>query len=205
MPPRRYLSQALSGLTIGPMVQLTPEFDLPYPEPTDNVNLWEHIQALAEAVEAAAPLTRPLVRLEQKTAQTGLATGDHVLTFGTGSEAVDTHSFHSESVNTSRVTPDKPGWYRVDVKPIMAFSTTISYISSFVRKNGAVYERTGNLKPTTSNAVNTGGPRLSSMVPANGSSDYFEVGVSFTASANQATNDTAGSQSVMQVEYLGPL
>jgi hypothetical protein len=146
---------------------------------------------------------KPLVRMIQATAQTGLLTGvDTILTFTT--EDIDTHGFHDPVTNNTRITPSVAGYYRIDVKPVYAFSTTITSMNTFFRKNGSVVERSGNMKPASTN-VNQANTPLTAISSANGSTDYFEGGTNFTGSANQATNGVVGSQSTIQVEFIRPL
>lgn len=155
--------------------------------------------------DVADAIFRPLVRLVQQAAQTGLASGANtVLTFGAGSEDIDTHNWHDTAVNNTRVTPTKAGYYKVTVMPVFAFSTTITSLNSFIRKNGSIVQRSGNVKPASTN-VNTGAPQLSMILTANGTTDFFEGGVTFAGSANNDTNAVAGAASTFEVEYLRPL
>lgn len=148
----------------------------------------------------------PICKLVQQASQTALVSAaDTVLTFGTSSEEIDTHNFHDESTNNTRVTPSTAGYYRLMVTGTYQFSTTITAAHCFVRKNGTVVERTGNTKPNGTNNINTTAGVLYTVLTANGSTDYFEAGVNFTGTANQATNATAGSQSRFLVEFMRPL
>lgn len=158
--------------------------------------------------DVADAINPPITKLVQQVAgqQTALATGaDTVLTFGAGSEEIDTHNYHDTVTNNSRVTPTKAGYYEIEIRPIYAFSTTITAVGTFVRKNGAVVERSGNQKPNGTNNVNTAAPTLETVLACNGTGDYFEAGTTFTGTANQATNNVAGSLSVFIVRYLRPL
>jgi hypothetical protein len=151
---------------------------------------------------------RPLVRLIQQTSQTGNASGGNlVLTFGAGSEDIDTHGYHDEVTNNTRVTPLIAGYYRIVVKPVLAASTTITSVNAYVRKNGSAIERSGNHKPSATSATNTaGGIALEAWLTANGTTDYFEGGVTaLTSAGTWDTNGTAGSTSTLQVEFMRPL
>lgn len=157
------------------------------------------------ALQAASTL-KPVVKLVQQPAsnQTGLTSGsDTILTFGTSSEEIDTHNWHDVAVNNTRITIGT-GWggvYRIDIKPIMLFSTTITSINSCLRKNGANYERSGNTKPNATANVNTAATPLSTTVTL-AAGDYIEAVVTFVAGANQATNSSAGSTCTFQLEFL---
>lgn len=178
-----------------------------YPASTADTAIWLHFQELATDIDADVDALAkiPVVRLVQQAAQTALTTGtDTVLTFGTGTEEIDTHGFHSETTNNSRITPNKPGIYEFTVKPVYAASNTIQSMNTFLRKNGGTYERSGNLKPATI-AVNQASTPLITLVAANGTTDYFEAGTTFGGTANQATNAVGGSTSVFQCKYIRPL
>ena len=153
---------------------------------------------------AAKTTGRLVCKLVQQVAgqQTALTTAtDIVLTFGASSEEIDTHNAHDTTTNNSRITPTVAGIYRVDIKPILAFSTTITSIGTALRKNGTVVERTGNHKPNATANVNIGAPQFSTMIAMNGTTDYLEAVVFFVASANQATNNVAGSTCTFTVTY----
>lgn len=178
-----------------------------YPSSTSDTAIWLHFQDMAGDIDADVDAVAkiPVVRLVQQAAQTGIATGvDTVLTFGAGSEEIDTHGFHSETTNPSRITPNKPGIYEFTVKPVYAASSTIQSMNTFLRKNGGTYERSGNLKPA-SIGVNQASTPLTVLVAANGTTDYFEAGTQCGNTANQATNAVAGSTSVFQCKYVRPL
>lgn len=153
----------------------------------------------------AATTGKPVVKLVQQAAanQTALASAtDQVITFGSGSEEIDTHNWHDVSSNTSRITIGT-GWagvYRVDIKIIMAFSTTITSINSCLRKNGANLERSGNTKPNATANVNVAATPLSTLVTL-AAGDYIEAVTTFVASANQATNNSAGSTCTFQLAF----
>lgn len=150
--------------------------------------------------------SRPICRLAQQTGQTGNATGTTLtLTFGTGSETVDTDGMHSESVNNTRITPVKPGWYRVVVQPILAFNANITGCHSAALKNGVVQQRSGNHRPNNT-SINAGAMPLEVWMTANGTTDYFEAAVqAATSSGTWDTNAAAGSQSTFMVEFLRDL
>jgi hypothetical protein len=161
----------------------------------------------ADTIDIAAATTgRPVVKLVQQagSSQTGLATAtDAAITFGSGSEEIDTHNWHDVSTNNTRITIGT-GWggvYRVDIKIIMAFSTTITSINACLRKNGSNLERSGNTKPNATANVNVAATPLSTLVTL-AAGDYIEAVTTFVASANQATNNSAGSTCTFQLEFV---
>jgi hypothetical protein len=117
-------------------------------------------------------LNAPLCILRKST-NTNVDNNGEMLTWDT--EDVDTHGFHSTSVNPSRVTPNVAGWYKITANIAWASNAagrraTVSY------KNGA---SAGNLGiaaggsgGTPFGVIMTGGSRT---LYANGSTDYFEI------------------------------
>lgn len=152
------------------------------------------------------PVTTPLTRLAQQVSQTGIASGaTAVLTFGPGSEIVDTDNYHSETVNNTRVTPTRPGWYRVVVKVVAEFNSAIISQNAAVLKNGSVIDRSGNHRPNTSN-VNSG-TILETWVDCNGSTDYIEGAISCatTGAVTWNTNVSANTLNTLTVEWVRDL
>jgi hypothetical protein len=184
------------------MVQTTPNFALPYPEPTDNVNLWEYIQNLAEAVEDALSLpgTCRLVATATQTLTHNLRTP---LTFP--AEEIDTRNWHSTSVNTSRITPDRPGRYGVSGSLYMGGRADYSLIVADFAKNGTALASAEREQPNTQNSARSLAPPFT-IVTMNGTTDYVELYGQHTngASANQATNQSSQFSSTLQLIYLGP-
>jgi hypothetical protein len=152
------------------------------------------------------PVTIPLTRLVQQASQTGLASGATVsLTFGAGSEVIDSDNFHDTSVNNTRVTPNRPGWYRVVVKGVAEFNSAIISQNVAVLKNGSVTDRSGNHRPNAQN-INSG-TILESWVDCNGSTDYIEGAMSCatTGAVTWNTNAAAATQSTLTVEWVRDL
>jgi hypothetical protein len=184
------------------MVQTTPNFGLPYPEPTDDVNLWTHIQNLAEAVEDA--LSNPGVcRLVATATQTLNHNTRTALTFA--AEEIDSRNWHSTSVNTSRITPDRPGRYGLSGSLYMGGRADYTLIVADLAKNGTALASAEREQPNTQNSARSVAPPFT-IVTANGIGDYFEIYGTQTngASANQATNQSSQFSSTLQLIYLGP-
>lgn len=113
-------------------------------------------------------------------------------------EDVDTHGIHSTSSNTSRVTPNIAGWYRVTFTLQYATNAT-GRRAAAVRQNGGtvIY---GDIKPGSS-AGNLG-CTVTKTLQFNGSTDYVE-GIAYQDSGGSL--NTAGSDSkVMEVEFIRP-
>jgi hypothetical protein len=182
------------------MVQTTPNLDLPYPEPTDDVNLWEHFQALAEAVDAAAET--PLVKLVQKATQNLTDATPAPITFGTGSQEILTHAgFHSVSVNNSRVTPDVPGYYEIRGSLYMAAATYTQLVVGISKNGTGINWEVA--RPDPASAASTG--TVKTVFSANGTTDYFDLRGQQHSGGTRATNVAAGFESRLIVKYLRPL
>lgn len=156
--------------------------------------------------DVARALDPPMGRLLQTTVQSGIASAAATAaTFGAGSEDLDTHGFHDTAVNTSRVTPNVAGWYRVNGGVALAGATDYTSIEVRVRKNGAT-----NLAPATKYSSGAGSLTqvavASALVSCNGSGDYFEL--VFQANKTAGTVATVISSqytTVLEWEYVRPL
>lgn len=165
------------------------------------------VQSADITAVTALTTARPLVRLIQQSAQSLTTATNTALTFGSGSEDIDTHNFHDPSTNTSRVTPTAAyaGYYRVT--GTVWFATAVmndQQYQLFVGKNGAIIppgsRARHNSTTTTQRSIST-----SSMVSANGTTDYFEIITVQNTGVSLNTQIGGGINSVMEVEFLRPL
>jgi hypothetical protein len=177
----------------------------PYPESTDDVRPHEDIEALAEAVDADVTevAEKPIVMLLQKATQNlaDSGAGNSAITFGAGSEQIDTHGFHSEVTNNHRITPNVAGYYRLRGYMYMGASTYTQLVVGFL-KNGSTLHYEVTRPDPASAAV---GASVEYIVSANGSSDYFELRGQQHSGGTRATNVSAGFESSFSCEYLRPL
>jgi hypothetical protein len=151
----------------------------------------------------ASDFDKPLVRLLQQTAQSFASGAAAALTFGTSSTVTDTHGYHSETTNNTRVTPAKAGYYRVTVTASFA-SATYTQIVASPAKNGARAAPQDIMRPDAASTA-AASAQSTALLSANGTSDYFEAFGAQSSSGAQNTNVSAGFQSVFEVEYLRPL
>ena len=154
---------------------------------------------------------KPICELQQQAGQTIASSTDTILTYGAGSEVYDDRNWHNTSVNTSRITPDIPGRYKVTVRVTFAFQFTVAGSNCYVSKNGTVYDRIGNIKhynlatsgtnPLTSNTATSCGEMVT-YVDMNGTTDYLESGCSHNSNgaASQTTNVAASGRTTFIVE-----
>lgn len=155
---------------------------------------------------AAATTGKPLVRLIQQAAQS-LPNGGSgtALTFGSGSEDIDTHNMHDPASNTSRITPTVAGYYRITAT--VWYSTAVmsdQQYQIFIGKNGSIVppgaRARHNGTTTTQRSI-----ACTSMLSANGSTDYFEAITVQNTGGSLNTQVGGGINSVMEVEFLRPL
>lgn len=155
----------------------------------------------------AATVEKPLCRLIQQSAQSITDATDTAITFGSGSEDIDTHGFHDTASNTSRITPTKAGYYTVRAIFWAPANTDYATVSIAIRKNGS----------TTLPAVIREGPNATSaarsvevtvLSSANGTTDYWEAmgQQDNTANASRSTPSNGGSFScVFECIFERPL
>jgi hypothetical protein len=151
----------------------------------------------------ARTILKPLVRIAQQSAQSLANSTDTAITFGSGSTGFDTHDFHDESTNNSRVTPTVAGYYRVTGTVFVAASAALTSLIATIGKNGTVQAPRHRFKPGTANV--SASAQVSVILTANGTTDYFELfGQQTTGGALNTT--TGGSfTSVLEVEFLRDL
>jgi hypothetical protein len=157
----------------------------------------------------ALTLNRPLVRLQQQAAQSIPSTTDTAITFGAGSEDIDTHGFHDTSTNTSRVTPTVAGYYQVSGNVWWGNTGTLKSYHAAIARNGSVVARNRVLLPNATVVTDstTRSHSAFAILSANGTSDYFElVGQQQLQSAASLSTSASGSfSSTLEVIYLRPL
>ena len=139
---------------------------------------------------ASASSAKPLVHL---VAQAGQSLSDGIstaITFGSGSEEIDTHGFHDTASNTSRITPTVAGYYRFYGAVFFPGFTDYVNMQCWVRKNGST-----SLYPAgrRENLALNQTVSLSCLTVAfmNGSGDYVELMALQDNSASAARTTTA--------------
>lgn len=155
-------------------------------------------------VTALAALTtaKPLVRLVQQAAQSIPNSTTTSLTFGSGSEDIDTHAFHDVSTNTSRVTPTIAGYYRCTAT-YAAATNTATQLLVVLAKNGALVQPLVRHTPAATSAAKS--VTTTAIMSANGTTDYFEMQVQQNSGGALNTQVGGSVNSVFEVEFLRPL
>lgn len=170
--------------------------------------------AVAGGIVHAADITdlialttaRPLVRLVANSTQSLADATAVAITFAT--EDIDTHGFHSTSVNTSRITPTIAGYYRVRGTVLFGARADYADLNCWIRLNGS-----SNLAPAyrggfagiTTSSVETGIAEV--IVSLNGTTDYVELVAQQNNTANvaQVTNQSSQFSSGLELEFLRSL
>jgi hypothetical protein len=185
----------------------------PYPGLSDGQvsQLAAYYQNLAEAVDddvqtvADKVFTPPYVKLVQQSAQS-LSTGSAAaLTFGTGSTVYDTHGFHSESVNNTRITPSIPGIYRaVIIVSMTTPSSAFSQLLAVLRKNTVNIDSSVPVRPDAASISGCAALTVTD-VDVNGTTDYLEAFGQQNGPSTANTQTTAGFRSLFELKWLRPL
>lgn len=127
----------------------------------------------------AQGLNKPTVRLVQAVAQ---SIADNTLTAITyTTEDIDTHSFHSTTSNTSRITPTVPGLYAFRAMYFSGAPTTLVSLDGSLRKNGST--QIAGAGRGNAGALGQSQPAFA-VVECNGTTDYVE---------HMALQDSAGA------------
>jgi hypothetical protein len=131
---------------------------------------------------------KPAGRLVQTVAQAGFANNTLTpLTFTT--EDLDTHNFHNNVTNNSRVTPTVPGWYRVFAAASLVGNTDFTAVEVTIRANGGFSTAPAfRIQPGTT--AGTIVIQCSALILCNGTTDYFE-GITRTLRSGSGTGSTA--------------
>lgn len=148
---------------------------------------------------------KPLVRLVQQAAQSIPDNAGTALTFGAGSEWIDTHGFHDTSTFTTRITPTIAGWYDFSGLYMTVAGTDYVSVQAYLRKNGS------SIAPVQRHGPNvTSSPRSASVQARdyfNGSTDYMELIAEQDNTANTARNTSSNGTATsctFECEFVRP-
>lgn len=146
---------------------------------------------------------KPIVRLVQAATQSIATATVTALSFGVGSEEQDTDAYHSETVNPTRVTPTKPGIYRVTFTVAWA-SNTATMLVAVIGKNGANVQPFNRYTPAATATAKTIPPAIAT-ISINGTGDYIEGMASQNSGGALGTQASGGLNSVLEVEFVRDL
>jgi hypothetical protein len=168
----------------------------------------DRIDAVDVSTIEASTTGKPLVRLVANATQSLSNNTNTAILFA--AEDIDTHGYHSTSVNTSRVTPTLAGYYRCRGTVMLGARSDYTVINAWIRKNG-----TSNLAGGTRSGGAFGSPAGSqvntayaeAIVSCDGVTDYVELvgNQANTAAVSTTTNQSSQFSSCFEVEYLRPL
>lgn len=151
--------------------------------------------------DVADAIRPPVVRLTQQAAQSLANATSAPITFGAGSEEIDTHGWHDTTTNPARITPTKAGRYRVQGTVNVASSSAVTILYATIGKNGATLQPLPRQKPAAT--VTTTSAQVSAIVELNGTTDYIELYGNQTSGGALNTQASGGVNSVLELEYIG--
>lgn len=99
------------------------------------------------ADELDALINRRVCRLRQTAAQALADNTAVAVSFGAGSEEIDTHGMHNEAVNPTRITIDKAGVYDCRGGVMFATQTTPVVSAAYIRISGTGLATGGRWQP----------------------------------------------------------
>jgi hypothetical protein len=120
-----------------------------------------------------ATVAKPIGRLRQGTAQTGIVNSTATAITFTATDEIDTADFHSTSTNTSRVTPTVAGYYWVQGGVALGGATDYTVVQAYIARNGSALAPAFRITPSASSQTLV--LTAAAVVECNGSTDYFEI------------------------------
>lgn len=188
----------------GPYTITTPVKGQPVPSSGFGQAVKDAINDLHTRVATLETGADPVVRLVQRAAQSIVSATATQVQYGSTSTDYDTHSFHSETTNNTRVTPTIPGYYRVHATASFGTgSGNYTQVSSGVAKNGTRVDPQDLRRPDPGTAACTA--YTTAVVTSNGTTDYFEGWASQNSTGAQNTNTSSGFRCVLEVSFVRPL
>lgn len=153
----------------------------------------------------AATSQKPVTRVLQSAAQTGIPNNTPTaITFD--AETLDTHGFHSTSVNNSRITPTRPGIYLFKGTVFWQARADWQLVYCYIRQNGSVQIPPGGRNPGTTQGY-AHAVDCEVRIPMNGTTDYIElIGQASTSTVQTHSTVFGGAQiSVLECEFIRDL
>lgn len=109
---------------------------------------------------------------------------------------------HSTSVNTSRFTPTKAGYYRVSGHVILGVANTAGIRLAEVRKNGAAVAGGTRIHSGQAGVNASPSATFDMVVQCNGTTDYIEVAVFQDSGGSLTTATSAGQASAIVISWF---
>ncbi len=152
-------------------------------------------------------IRKPICRLLQQSAQSLTNNTTTAITYGSGSEDIDTHNFHDPTTNNTRITPTIEGYYRVMVHTAMNTpSSAYTQITATIRKVGTSVEPQVIMRPDAASIAGSTA-QTTATVYMNGTTDYLEhfANQQNGGAAAQNTSATTGFRCVFEVVFERPV
>lgn len=146
----------------------------------------------------------PAVRLIQQSAQSLANTTSTAITYGAGSEDIDSHDYHDETTSNTRITPDQSGLYKVNVLVATATSAIINTLDTWVAVNGTVIQPFSRMVCPQIAGIKT--LMCTAIADLDGAGDYVEHFARQTQTSGALavnTQATGGIQCVMEMWRIG--
>lgn len=151
---------------------------------------------------ADSTVNKPVVRLIA-TATQNLANNTSVaIAFGAGSTITDTHAYHSEVTNNTRVTPLKAGYYRATGAVAVSQSTAAPTLQAVIKFNGT--DQAGNRRSGPNATTSPRSEDAEGTFLCNGSTDYLELAGLQNSGGTIATTASGSTTSYFEVEFVRP-
>ena len=163
----------------------------------------DRILATDTATLTSYVLTPPICRLIQQAAQTITFGTTPALTFGAGSEDIDTNNFHDPTTNNTRITPSIAGYYEFDSMLHVVMGSSSANLQIFIMKNGVIAPP-GSFQATGFTNAGFSAYSGKTILSANGTTDFFEARAG-VGTANATTQVSGGINSTFQCTFLRPL
>jgi hypothetical protein len=117
-------------------------------------------------------------------------------------EDYDTHSFHSTSSNTARVTPTIAGYYEFKGTVFFGAQTTPVISDANIRFNGTTNLAAADRKVPTTSAFSLS---CTVQIAMNGTTDYIELMGRQDSSGNTTTNQSSQFSSTLEWRFIREL
>jgi len=136
---------------------------------------------MTAAVTLASMGNGPAFSAYQSTGTSVASAVNTLITFNT--EEFDTNN----NFSSNRFTPTVAGYYQINAAVYISALATTSYIYPIIYKNGTVY-KLGTVLVSSPTAALDIQVTVSSLVNANGSTDYFEIYLYQSSGSTRTTN-----------------
>lgn len=143
---------------------------------------------------------KPVGRIRQGTAQSGIVNSTSTAVTFAAADEIDTHGFHDIATNNTRVTPTVAGIYHVTGAVSIAGQTDYTQVQAFLQKNGTPLAPAHRITPSAT--ANTLVLPVAAKIQCNGTTDYFEIAFNLTRSGAGTSGTAVSSQFASVLEWV---